>query len=79
LQDILISLTIALKTILLTYSTNEKMNCRKTKVVPYETIEKMKEARNNGKSVKYIMASFHVSESTVIRHTKKKSWKIKTK
>lgn len=43
-----------------------------------ETIEKMKYYRDIGKSVKYIMSACHVSEKSVIRYTKKKSWKLKS-
>lgn len=43
-----------------------------------EKIEKMKHYRDIGKPVKYIMAACHVSEKSVIRHTKKKSWKLNT-
>lgn len=41
-----------------------------------ETIDKMKSLRESGRPVKYIMSACKASESTVIRHTKKKSWKL---
>jgi len=45
------------------------------KVTP-EIVEEMKQYRDAGRTIKDCMAKFHLSESTVIRLTKKKTVKM---